>query len=351
MCITTTRRLAVFSALVIAAFLLAAAPAFAYNEGGSTSPDKTSCTECHAGDLGKGPHGGYTMTTDKCSTCHQVHFSTSNEASGTSPSSVLLLASATVSGSCDTCHDGTGGSGVYGAIAARGLVPGASHRIDATNTVPGADPATGGSAEATFTGPNGTLSCDDCHSPHDADTVQPFVGDRMRTMDTTPLATDHLLKRRPTGAVAASDRYGSDWCAACHKALPVNGGTVHNHPVETSATPDYYTVGAVPSVISTASLETTLAPLGGSNAGYVMPQPRTAQQQGHLPLCQQCHGNSRSVGEPGAGVAFSVTAPDGANASDNPRFQSFPHETANPKMLVESGDDLCTNCHAPAQLP
>jgi predicted CXXCH cytochrome family protein len=37
--------------------------------------------------------------------------------------------------------------------------------------------------------------------------------------------------------------------------------------------------------------------------------------------------------------------------TDNPRFQNFPHETANTRMLVETGDDLCTNCHPPAVLP
>ena len=94
-----------------------------------------------------------------------------------------------------------------------------------------------------------------------------------------------------------------------------------------------------------------LASLGGSNLGFLMPDPRTPLQQGHLPLCQQCHSNSRSVGSIGAATPFIVTAPDGTNSSDNPRFQTFPHETVNPSMLVESGDDLCLNCHPAANLP
>jgi Zn-finger protein len=345
-----TRFLALLAFL--AALLLVPAVAFGYNEGGTADATRTSCVTCHAGAYGKGPHGGYSMTTTKCQTCHQVHSAGSTDTSGTSsPASVLLLPAATVSGSCETCHDGTGGGGVYGAIEARGLQVGAAHRIDTTTTVPGGDPASGGSATGRFTGPGGTLSCDDCHSPHDADTVEPFASDRLRTADSSASVSDRLLRRQPTGAAYPVDRYGSDWCSACHKAFPLNGGTVHNHPVETSATTGYYTVQSVPSVTGTDSLATTMAPLGGSNYGYVMPDPRTPQQQGHKPLCQQCHGNSRSVGTPGDAVPFSVTAPDGSNSADNPRFQSFPHETVNPRMTVETGDDLCTNCHKPANLP
>jgi hypothetical protein len=43
-------------------------------------------------------------------------------------------------------------------------------------------------------------------------------------------------------------------------------------------------------------------------------------------------------------------------ASDNPRFQNFPHETLGYRLLVEAtttaySDDLCLNCHPTAQLP
>jgi predicted CXXCH cytochrome family protein len=39
------------------------------------------------------------------------------------------------------------------------------------------------------------------------------------------------------------------------------------------------------------------------------------------------------------------------SVTDNPRFQNFPHETENPQLLVETDDDLCLNCHTPANLP
>lgn len=323
--------------------VLTAAPAFAYNEGGSADPSKTDCASCHAGDYGKGPHGGYAVGSDKCQTCHSVHDAPSG--------AVMLLQKATITGTCFTCHDGTGGDGVYGTIAARGLTPGAAHRVDVTSTVPIGDPVTGGSISRTFSGPDGTLGCGDCHNAHGANTVAPFRGDRLRTADATPSAlSDRLLRRQPTSAPYATDSYGSDWCASCHQgALDGNGN--HDHPAETSATAGEYTYAGVPSLVSTTSSETTLAPLGGSNLGYLMPDPRTPLQQGHAPLCQQCHEDSRSVGQVGAATPFSVTAPDGTNASDDPRFQDFPHETVNTRMLVETGDDLCTNCHSPAQLP
>jgi len=86
-----------------------------------------------------------------------------------------------------------------------------------------------------------------------------------------------------------------------------------------------------------------------------MPVLRTAQQTGHKPICQQCHEDSRFVGvlsDTGADAAtFTVSASDGTSSTDDPRFQNFPHETLNAKMLVETNDDLCLNCHTSSQLP
>jgi hypothetical protein len=336
-------RIAVFIGAIVLGMLLGAAPAFAYNEGGSVDASRTGCVACHAGDYRQGPHGGYANGTNKCETCHSVHAAPANGAS--------LLPAASVRATCEACHDGTGGSGVYGAIAARGLAVGGGHRIDTTNTVPAGDRATGGSAVETFTGTGGRLTCDDCHSPHDSKTVRPFTGDRLRTAGATTVKSDHLLLQRPTGSSYAVTQYGSDWCGSCHRGAVANSSGHHTHPVETAAVAGFYTYDNVPSVVSTISTATVLASLGRSNLGYVMPDPRTPLQQGHLPLCQQCHSNSRSVGVPGAAKQFTVTAPDGANTADNPRFQGFPHETVNRSMLVETGDDLCVNCHPVSNLP
>ncbi len=99
-------------------------------------PPSSACDHCHMvhgnalpDGSGKGPHGYYTATTDRCDACHDVHVS----------GGAKLLGAATVTGSCYTCHDGTGGKGVYGTIAARGVAVGAQHRVDTTSIVPGGD--------------------------------------------------------------------------------------------------------------------------------------------------------------------------------------------------------------------
>ena len=164
-----------------------------------------------------------------------------------------------------------------------------------------------------------------------------------------------------------------------------SGGAVHNHPVESSITqPVPYLYRNLPVLASAGPTGATkLGGLGGvpfeetlhqmtmdnpeGNFGYLMPWPRTAQQDGRYPICQQCHEDARMVGnldEDGLAtvVPFQVHAADGvkwdastsrwvANMDDNPRFQNFPHETTNRYMLVETQDDLCLNCHPVSQLP
>ena len=99
-----------------------------------------------------------------------------------------------------------------------------------------------------------------------------------------------------------------------------------------------------------------MGPLGGDNRGYLMPYPRSADQAGHAPICQQCHEDSRNPGSLDAtGVATAIpvqiTHEDGVVATDNPRFQNFPHETEGDNLLVENYDNLCLNCHPASVLP
>lgn len=367
------RALARAALLFAAAFVISSA-AYGYNEnvpypyepdhsaGDCYSCHTNGCSDCHMSSTGyHGPHGSYSTTTNKCEACHSVHV-----AGG----SLKLLPADTIIDSCSVCHDGTGGGGVYGTLAARGVAVGARHSIDATNVIPGGDPATGGSATRIFRGASGRLTCTDCHSPHDAQTVAAFYGDRRRSDRNYPLArneitnSNKLLKQQPTGGSAVVTEYGSDWCLACH-AGRVSGGAVHNHPAESSATVGApYIYRNLPVLNGDGPTSSTvLAQLGGrpsvrgsGNRGYLMPYPRTAQQTGHYPVCMQCHEDSRDAGDlDTAGVATAqpsaVTTLDGAVPTDNPRFQNFPHESANAKLLVETNDDLCLNCHTLAQLP
>jgi hypothetical protein len=392
-------------AAILCVFVLAA-PAFGYNETTGTpieTPDDSlshgelpGCGSCHPmtfydcgtchlgfeGEHGRGPHGNfiandYMGPTEKCAMCHTLH-------GGSSPS-VKLLPRATLGSSCDACHDGTGGYGVYGSLKARGLTPGAQHRIETATVVPGGHGTTGGDRTGAFRGQDGTLTCSDCHTPHGtANTmVNPFVGDRQRTTlrwqnsdaQHHVLASTKLLKRLPTGAAAPVSDYGSDWCLACHAGRP-SGGSLHNHPVDSlvsTTTPFIYANVAVP-ITGAATRATKLLGMGGwgrpgdpwvdpaeyaGNRGYLMPYPRSTGaggQNGHKPICQQCHEDSRDVGSLDAtGLAITtplqITHEDGKVATDNPRFQNFPHETENARFLVETADDLCLNCHPTGELP
>ena len=99
-------------------------------------------------------------------------------------------------GLCNTCHDGTGGSGVYGVIQARtGQPAGSQHRIETTTGPVAGMLVPGGRSDGTtrttgYSGTGGSMTCTDCHSPHNTDCVAPFIGDRMRTEDDTTLRLD-----------------------------------------------------------------------------------------------------------------------------------------------------------------
>jgi len=260
------------------------------------------------------------------------------------------------------CHDGTGGRGVYGAIQAEtGSAPGAQHRVDQTNLVPGGDASTGATATLAFSGPDGTLSCSDCHSPHGANTVAAFKGDRRRVPYSTTsreewqqTESDRLLLQNPGNAAAVPvAEYGSDWCITCHKGR-MSGAPAYvaNHPGDSGS--GAFTYGNVAKLSQDASTTTTvMGPLGGDNRGYLMPYlssgtTRTPEQVGHAPICQQCHEDTRFVGTMAgaeASAAPFVASLDGTGTAGNPRFQNFPHEAQNPHLLVETNDDLCLNCH------
>jgi hypothetical protein len=341
-------------AVMVVAVLALPQAVFAYY-----SDPTLPCSNCHGSTTPadpktttSGPHGGYTSLTSNCQACHSVH-AAGKRFDGTAASdSVLLLPAATITDTCFTCHDSTGGGGVYGNIEARGLAVESSHSVDSTNVVPGGDAETGGDVAVAFTGQLNRLSCDDCHSPHGVDVVAPFLGDRMRGVDDTNSApSTKLLKVRPTSSTTTATVYGSDWCAGCHKGR-LSGGTLHNHPVDSLETTDRpFTYANVAAVDATASLTTTMTTLADGNRGYVMPSPRSEEQTGHAQICQQCHEDARNVGVPGAVATYTVTAPYGTEPSDNPQFQDFPHETTRDFLLLESHDDLCLNCHPASALP
>lgn len=381
------RWLAFAGLLGVLVLTLGAAPALAYYEptsgalGGGPSncgchssswPVGTpSCQHCHGyigdnsfplgerngADVLQGPHGNYTNSTNKCESCHAVHDADAPQ----------LLPAATVVGTCFTCHDGTGGFGVYGTIKARtGLDPKTdltlgSHRIDVTNLIPGGDAATGGGSTRTFDSASGFLGCGDCHSVHASGVVTAYQSDRKRTRtyEVPDRPTTKLLRQQPTGAATPVAEYGSDWCLGCHSGR-VSGMALKNHPVDSLATTTTpFVVRSVAggrtlgiSTVGFRHIDPTKSATGNGHGDFLMAEPRTAEQGAHAPICQQCHEDSRNVGDLNASgvpvvVALNREYADGLSATGNPRFQSFPHETENDFLVIEEYDDLCMNCHTP----
>lgn len=290
-----------------------------------------------------GPHGGYNTGTSKCSTCHSVHAAAGDGLS--------LLPAATIIATCNTCHDGTGGGGVYGVIKRVTDEKPFGHRVgfslNGQITVPGGD-ENGGSLDRTFGDNGGGLTCTDCHSPHAAGVVGAFVGDRVRSSADTTSAnpTNRLLRVDPGRNDVTVDEYGTEWCQACHQ-----GRGIHktNHPVASMTTTfsaNYNAVQRMDSYDST-TVAASAGPLGGSNLGYVVPEGTPG-----LPICQQCHEDARDIANDltrpflidGDTEAFEPSL-DGVPSSGNPQFQNFPHETVNKALLIEERDSLCLNCH------
>lgn len=361
--------------LAIVTGLLAYAPAaFAYNETTRTIDPRQvfrggvlggqyvwDCTLCHGYTIvSPGPHGNYTLTSRRCNVCHGVHNAWEE--------GFLLLPANTIVDNCEVCHDGTGGKGVYGTIEARGLTVESAHRRNGTNEIPGGELSTGGTRTADFWGEGGNLACSDCHSVHGSDTVSGFTPDRPRVEEGTRTIgrrARNLLRRQPNGGQYRTDIYGSDWCASCHRAMASTMPLGYfNHPVDASPAPGYFYYENVVRVTSAGTSLTALGSLGANNGGYVMPWfgktpsqggTRAVDQRNHYPICQQCHEDARHVGDYVqctivASETFRVRAVDGNIATDNPRFQVFPHESQDPALMVEQGDDLCRNCHSDAQL-
>ena len=412
-----TMRLIRVAAFTAAFFALAVTPALGYQESiNSTDPANTpafSCPTCHGleaesttvtpapgvpstwtleatATVGtrKGPHGGYTAGTQKCAVCHTTHGSSltseknlndSGIPAGTWTSTEILRFEETIAATCFTCHDGTGGGGVYGVIRQRtGQDPaefragasmetsGGIHRIGWTNAsgkvvIPGGQ-NDGSALETDLTGKDGSLTCTDCHSPHNSNTVEPFLGDRIRSAEdtTTGYSTNRLLKRKPTLGAVAVNQYGSDWCRSCHKGTHKTGapGLVHPAQDRSVANPNPWNYGRVAKLTDfNNDYDWAIGPLGGDNFGYFMildpsGPPYLSMTDQQYPICQQCHEDSRDVGGDTLGVDGQMLqagqdfdpALDG-NSSGNPTYQNFPHETLNDRLLIETTDGLCMNCH------
>jgi predicted CXXCH cytochrome family protein len=248
------------------------------------------------------PHGGYSMTTDACLQCHDIH-----EAAG----DYVLMREATVVAVCGTCHTlyqqaptgaydpgysgaeaGTAahlaaykvpasaaltheghrlglGAGTYtfadGVVGNGSYIPGGTDGLTAIKYLAYGDTVDALSFEAT----NG-MTCASCHTPHgnygnmvDASVSSKILSSKPNHIDTAiPLAN------------WATD--GGKWCGGCHDKR-TSGGAYHNHP-------DY--------------------------------------------TCLDCHGDD-------------LLAPT----------EDFPHTSSSPNILTLEPDALCIQCHVAGLLP
>lgn len=311
--------------------------------GGNATSECSDCHEAAAPPFGpSGPHGGYTNSTDKCATCHTVH---------EADSSFNLLPAATTFEICNSCHDmsfsGSGGRGVYGAIIAQGQVVGARHSILGYNNTVAAYAGTSTIPGSNLSALDTTLSCAHCHTPHGATNMATFLGERERTWNGVGLiataSTNKILQDNP-GDQAVMPRiyttYGSAWCAACHNRRHEGAaGPLNNHPTDNTTV--YGATSAADGNNTWQTFVSANATLPAHQAGW----SREATT-GWAPLCQQCHEDVRNVE-----AAYRIESTDGTSTTDNPRFQTFPHETLSDNMVVETGDDLCLNCHPTTGLP
>ncbi len=249
-----------------------------------------------------GPHGDYTATTNKCKECHAVHLA---------QSAFKLLRYETIFDNCQYCHDPSGGPGiaVYGVV----LNPESTHTAEGTITIPGGD----------YSLPR-TLTCSSCHSVH-GNPNRMIPPTSFYYCDTTTTLTSHLLLKRPNPNTSVySPFYGGYWCSICHNRRMSSYPNLRNHPTNED--------------LSYASSN-----LPRSNGAYRMSPvgfaPRTS------PICQYCHEDLRDTEND-----FFITTV-GYGASDNPQYKSYPHQGASPRFVVETGDDLCLNCHITTELP
>lgn len=351
--------------------------ASAYKLPGDRKLPSNDCIKCHSTASrvnDTGPHGGYTTGTNKCAVCHTVH----------KASSASLLPGATVTAACNYCHDLTGTAAgpynmtgittaeVYGAHKVQGI-----NGWTAVSSIPGGDAATGGATviNAAYQGKmsGSTFTCDSCHTPHAivGTTVEPYLGESqvkkaMEDDDIKFFVSSRLLKNKPNGVTNPINQYGTAWCSSCHTGRDNMGG-VYNHPV-------YYD-GVAYSYLQDITYVNGSSPQKVKDQGYLRmyfmgdinqadssdmkftnkyyrmtsTEPLTGAARdtdGYLnydsfkgkgPTCQQCHASARDVdklfGGPGKPARF-----------------SFPHLSTNKALLVETGDDFCTNCHG-LQLP
>jgi len=203
-----------------------------------------STASAFAADGATIPHGGYSMATDSCLQCHDMHGAAGD---------YVLMRETTVTDVCATCHTlyqsaptGAFDPGFSGTPAAE--VPNLAaynvpiadrlihqgHRLGlGDNYIPGGSgtltaiqylsyPAT--VSATTFTATRG-LYCASCHSPHgNFGNVMP-ASFNPALLSSRPNHSAQDLRTTLTGTWSTQGEY---WCASCHDQKGLSGGVTTN---------------------------------------------------------------------------------------------------------------------------
>ena len=299
-----------------------------------------------------GPHGYYFNTTNRCVYCHTMHeaeaivqFQPSVAQTYTSFGTTARGSAAvdTISELCFACHDNTGKGGVYSQLASLGYAVGAEHSVELTSPVPGSNL------------PDMHLSCTDCHTPHNrSDIPGQWLSFSPRKKGAIIGGDEEETNRMLRDDVGGKPKrtytnYGGGWCAGCHDRRHSAAPSVNNHPTVENTYTAY--TGAANGfnepelgifIFDSQSPNTYEVAQGW--AGRISPRPSA-------PRCQQCHENTMDVegdyeGNQEGYYSNGTRRINGVVVGD-----SFPHQTTGAKLLVETGDDLCLNCHSTSSLP
>lgn len=377
----------------------------------SSSGDARDCLLCHHDTTTPiGPHGNYTTRTGKCTTCHQTHRA---EHPSLLPANSITAVCQYCHDLTQSTYApyrfndlGSNESSVYSGHRVAG-VPFPNEYINELgelvttepmetgltgNIIPGGSEFDGGTGSFTpkYNGSVSKIyfSCTSCHSVHAimGTMVEPYLGESQLKVDRNKEAqfekkihlTNRLLRIRPNNVTEQVYQYGPRWCMTCHKG---RGNTLimpkFNHRINETANgysfldimpeSDFIYPGGKTATLTDIMLKgfvivDTRSSEDAAPGAHVKKDPRTNawytmshwdsidrsfREDGSIPynaagpVCQQCHGNARDVEK-----AFNIGA-----SNSNPRRLTFPHVSPNKALLVETGVDLCTNCHEADSLP
>ena len=284
------------------------------------------------------PHGGYTVTTDSCASCHRSHTARdSNLLKTAEPQSVL----------CFSCHDGTGASYNVAAEFNDATVPADDPGTSSFYSHPATTtPSIHTSAQIDeFAGVlNRHSECGDCHNPHTLAAAAPsqtaggWTASGSLTGASGVAAGAPLTWQNPI-------TYEYELCLKCHSGYTQLLSYTKESHKKTDKAAEFDPANASYHPVEASGKNTTAA-MANSLAGGSLWQFTT----GSTVRCVNCHGNYRLVGSP---PASNTPASDARLAPHTSPYRglliaNYRSRDLKPiNELYSSGDfALCYLCHS-----